>query len=111
MPVTRPIAFCKSVKVRIFKLRLPPAPTQLNIVLGVLLIKVDPLTVKSFIFNIAPPSGALLLINLEPEIVTLGLPFKVLISIAPPSTSAELLMNFELVILMVPAQISIAPPY
>ena len=111
MPVTRPIAFCKSVKVLIFKLRLPPSPTQLNIVLGVLLIKVDPLTVKSFIFNIAPPHGALLLINLEPEIVTLGLPFKALISIAPPSTSAELLMNFELVILMVPAQISIAPPY
>ncbi|MBT9657602.1 hypothetical protein GPJ84_00765 [Methanobrevibacter smithii] len=52
-----------------------------------------------------------MLINLEPEIVTLGLPFKALISIAPPSTSAELLMNFEFVILMVPAQISIAPPY
>ncbi|MEJ2781997.1 hypothetical protein U1U28_00700 [Methanobrevibacter smithii DSM 11975] len=49
--------------------------------------------------------------NLESEIVTLGLPFKVLISIAPPSTSAELLTNSESVILMLPSQISIAPPY
>ena len=49
--------------------------------------------------------------NLESEIKTSGLPLTVLISIAPPSTSAELLMNFEFIILMVPAQISIAPPY
>ena len=74
-------------------------------------IKVDPLTVKSCTLHIAPPTGALLLIKLELEIVTLGLPFAALISIAPPSTSAELLMNFEFIILMVPAQISIAPPY
>ena len=71
------------------------------------------LRVKSCTLQIAPPRGALLLTNSESEIVTLGL-FKlglVLISIAPPSTSAELLMNFEFVILMFPAQISTAPPY
>ena len=49
--------------------------------------------------------------NLESEIETSGLPLTVLISIAPPSTSAELLTNSESVILMLPSQISIAPPY
>ena len=78
---------------------------------GVLLTNSVFLTVKSFTLTIAPPYDALLLMNLEPEIETSGSPLTVLISIAPPSTSAELLTNSESVILMLPSQISTAPPY
>ena len=43
--------------------------------------------------------------NLEPEIETSGLPLTVLISIAPPSTSAELFSNNESEIAILPSQI------